>query len=163
MDRIVAPDPAPGLRRARDNDAEGIGRLVAAAYGHYAPLIGRTPIPMMTDYAVAIREHEVWVLDLDGEIVGVIELALRDDHLWIENVAIAPARQGVGLGRRPLAHAETQARRYERPEVRLLTNERYVRNLAMYARSRYRETRREPYQGTDLVYFAKPVDAPGGS
>ena len=163
MDRTKASGPAPGLRRAHDDDADAIGRLVAAAYGHYAPLIGRTPIPMLTDYAVAVREHEVWVLDADGEIVGVIELALRDDHLWIENVAIAPELQGQGLGRRLLEHAETEARRYERPELRLLTNERYARNLALYARNGYRETHREPYQGTDLVYFAKPVDALTGT
>jgi hypothetical protein len=42
----------------------------------------------------------------------------------------------------------------------LLTNERYVDNIAMYTRYGYRETDRVPFQGTDLVYFRKRVDDP---
>ncbi len=162
MDLTGAVDRAPRLRRAGDNDAERVRELVAAAYEHYAPLIGRTPIPMLTDFAVAVRGREVWVLDDGGGIVGVIELLPRDDHLWIENVAVAPDRQGRGLGRRLLAHAEDEARRRALPEVRLLTNERYAANIAMYTRYGYRETHREPYRGTDLVHFVKPLDSAAG-
>jgi N-acetylglutamate synthase-like GNAT family acetyltransferase len=145
------------LRRATDDDAPAIRDLVRAAYQHYAPLLGRTPIPMLADYVVAVREHDVWVLDLGGRIVGVIELAARPDHLWIENVAIAPDWQRRGLGRRLLVHAEHEARRRDLREIGLLTNERYVDNIAMYTRYGYRETHREPYKGTDLVHFRKPV------
>lgn len=147
----------PGLRRAGDEDADAIAMLVRAAYEHYAPLIGRTPLPMLTDYAVAVREHAVWLIDEAEGIVGVLELDLRDDHLWIENVAVAPAEQGRGLGRQLLIHAEDEARRHGRREVGLLTNERYAANLAMYTRYGYRETHREPHLGTDLVYFRKTL------
>lgn len=159
MDKRSDSEPIAKLRRAGDPDAGAITRLVEAAYQHYRPLIGRTPIPMQTDYAVAVREHEIWVLEAPGEVIGVLELAPRDDHLWIENVAVAPDRQGLGLGRRLLAHAEAEARRRSLPELRLLTNELYARNLAMYAQYGYRETHREPYLGTDLVYFSKPLNA----
>ena len=147
--------PPPDLRRAVPADADAIRDLVAAAYEHYIPLLGRTPIPMLADYGVAVREHDVWVLDDDGPIVGVIELLARPDHLWIENVAIAPDRQGEGLGRRLLAHAEAEAARLGLVELRLLTNERYSRNIAMYEHYGYRETHREPHLGTDLVHFRK--------
>lgn len=157
MNGHAGPRLEPQLRRAGDRDAAAIGRLVSAAYSEYQPLIGRTPIPMLTDFAVAVREHDVWVLDAADEVVGVLELAVRDDHLWIENVAVAPDRQGLGFGRRLMSHAEKEARRRRLPELRLLTNELYARNLAMYARYGYRETHREPYLGTDLVYFAKAV------
>ena len=145
------------LRRAGDADAQGIRDLVAAAYGKYGPLIGRTPVPMLVDYTVAVREHDIWVLDAGAEIAGVIELVPRDDHLWIENVAVAPSRQGRGLGRSLLAHAEAEARRLGLPQLGLLTNERYEANIAMYTRHGFRETHREPYQGTDLVHFRKPL------
>lgn len=56
-------DSRPRLRRADDNDVEAIRDLVNAAYEGYTPLIGRTPIPMLTDYAVAVRRHTVYVLD----------------------------------------------------------------------------------------------------
>lgn len=153
---ITAVQTAP--RRATPADAPAITRLVAAAYRPYESLIGRTPLPMLTDQAEAIRAHEVWVLDGDIGLTGVIELVPRDDHLWVENVAIAPAAQGHGLGRLLLAHAEDEARQRGLPEMGLLTNERYVENITMYRRYGYRETHREPFKGTDLVYFRKHLE-----
>lgn len=150
------------LRRARPDDADAIRDLVAAAYEKYIALIGRTPMPMLVDYAQAIRDHEVWVLDVDGALVGVIELVPNNKRLWVENIAVAPGRQGRGLGRRLLSHAEDEARRLRHSEIGLLTNERYVENIAMYVRYGYSETHREPHLGTDLVYFMKPVPRIGG-
>lgn len=162
-DRPVEPasasDALPRLRRADDGDAGAIHDLVAAAYEHYVPLIGRKPMTMLTDYAVAVREHDVWVLETDRTIVGVLELVPRDDHLWLENVAISPNWQRRGLGRWLLEHAESEARRARLPEVRLLTNERWVDDIAWYTRVGYRETHRQPYLGTDQVYFTKPLGA----
>jgi len=151
-------ETTPELRRADDRDVEGIHAVVAAAYVGYTSLIGRTPIPMLTDYATAVRAHEVWVLDADGVIVGVLELEPRPDHLWLENVAVEPAWQGRGLGRRLLDHAEDVARQRGFAEIGLLTNERYADDIALYLRRGYRETHREPHLGTDLVYFRKTVD-----
>ncbi len=145
------------LRLADDGDVPAIVAVVHAAYQHYAPLIGRTPLPMLTDYAVAVRKHAVWVIEEASGIVGVLELDLRDDHLWIENVAVAPGAQGRGLGRQLLIHAEDEARRLGRQEVGLLTNERYTANIAMYTRYGYRETHRQPHLGTDLVFFRKTL------
>ena len=155
-------DLTPALRRAIDADAEAITELVAAAYRHYEPLIGRTPLPMLVHYADAVREHEVWVLELDGRLVGVIELQPRAADLWVDNVAVAPRWQGRGFGRLLLRHAEVEAARLGLREIGLLTNERYVDNVAMYTRYGYRETHRVPHQGTDLVFFRKQLRASGG-
>jgi GNAT superfamily N-acetyltransferase len=150
-------DPAtePQLRRATDGDVQAITELVVAAYRDYEPLIGRTPLPMLIHYEEAVRDHEVWVLELDGALVGVIELDVHPDHLWVENVAVAPRWQGRGLGRRLLLHAEAEARRRGLDRLDLLTNERYLDNIAMYTRYGYVETHRVPHQGTDLVFFSK--------
>ena len=155
----TAGDASPVLRRAAPSDAEAIAQLVDRAYRHYIPLLGRTPTPMLSDFASAIGEHDVWVLDDGGRLAAVIELIVRPDHLWVHNVAVDPDRQGRGLGRRLLAFAEAEARRLGLPAVQLLTNERYVANIAMYERYGYRETHREPYRGTELIHFRKPVAA----
>ncbi len=152
-------DPAPHLRRAAAADADAIRDLVAAAYGGYATLIGRTPMPMLADYAIAVREHDVWVLDAGGQVVGVLELIRKPGQLWIENVAVAPAWQGRGLGRLLLGHADDEARRSGVERLGLLTNERYLDNIAMYERYGYRETHRQPHLGTDLVFFEKQLAA----
>lgn len=146
------------LRRARTADAPAIGALVTAAYRGYVALIGRLPMPMAADHSAAIRDHEVWVLDDGGALVGVLELVREPDHLWVENVAVAPDRQGHGLGRRLLDHAEALAVEAGYGEVRLETNERFAANLAMYAARGYRETGRVPYLGTDKVQLARRVD-----
>jgi len=158
----VSPDVAPPagfqLRRASPADAEAIARLVDAAYRDYIPLLGRTPMPMLTDFATAIGSHPVWVLENDGGIAAVLELEDRGDHLWIDNVAVDPSRHGRGLGRWLLGLADREARRLRLTELGLLTNERYTANIAMYERYGYRETHREPHLGTDLVYFRKRLE-----
>ncbi|MDQ3128327.1 MAG: GNAT family N-acetyltransferase [Chloroflexota bacterium] len=153
-DRPVTPELL--IRRAFATDADAVRQLVHAAYVHYEPLLGRTPMPMLTDYDAAVRDHEVWVLETPGGVLAaVLELIVRPGHLWIDNVAVEPAWQGRGLGRRLLAFADDEARRRDLPELGLLTNERYTTNIAMYERYGYRETRREPHLGTDLVHFRK--------
>lgn len=147
----------PALRRAGPDDAAAIETLVAAAYRPYTPLLGRTPMPMLTDYAIGVRERDVWILATGAAIVGVLDLVAHADHLWIDNLAIDPVWQGRGLGRRLLLHAEAEARARDLPEVRLLTNEHYHRNLAIYAAFGYRETHRAPHLGSDLVHFRKVI------
>jgi GNAT superfamily N-acetyltransferase len=157
---MADPDAQPILRRASDDDIRAITVLVADAYRHYEPLIGRTPLPMLTHYEDAVRDREVWVLEADGVLLGILELDPRPDHLWIENVAVAPRWQGHGFGRLLLQHAEAEARRLGLNELGLLTNERYLDNIAMYGRYGFRETDRVAYRGTDLVYFRKRLDEP---
>lgn len=151
--------PRRGPRRATPNDAAAIASLVDEAYGRYVERIGRLPLPMRADHAAAIREHLVWVVDeghdAGGGLVGVLELVLRPDHLYIENVAVAPRAQGQGIGRALLDHAEAEARRLGRDAVHLSTNERFVENLAIYARRGYIETGRTPLEGTDVVHLRK--------
>jgi ribosomal protein S18 acetylase RimI-like enzyme len=155
LDVLLMP---PTQRRATATDADAIRDLVTAAYEGYIPLLGRTPIPMLADYHEAVRVHDVWVLDDDGHgIVGVIELIAHPDHLYIENVAIAPSHQGAGLGRQLMHLAETEARARGLTELGLLTNERYTSNIAMYERYGYVETHRTEHLGSDLVHFRKTL------
>jgi len=147
------------LRLARPTDVRALTALIRAAYSGYTTLLGRTPLPMLTDFASAIVDHDVWVVETGGTIVAAIELVPFADHLWLDNVAVHPGWQGRGIGRRLLGFAESEARRRGLAEVRLLTNERYVANIAMYERHGYRETHREPHRGTDLVHFRKELDS----
>jgi len=147
--------PAPVLRRAAAVDVPAIRTIVDAAYGHYVERIGRPPKPMTADHAAAVRDHEVWVLDDGGETIAVLELIDSDDHLFIENLAVHPQYQGMGLGRRLLDHAESVARARGRPEVRLETNERFVENLAIYRARGFEEVGRRPVGGTAVVELRK--------
>ena len=153
----MSQDPDVTLRRAIPEDAPAIRDLVRAAYAKWVPVVGREPLPMKADYERAVREHRVDILDCDGRMVGLIETMLRDDHLWIENVAVAPDNQGRGLGRRLLAHAEREAASAGRRELRLLTNAAFAANVTLYTALGYRIDRRETFMGGITVYMSKRI------
>ena len=122
------------LRPAIAADAAAVTDLVDAAYGHYVQRIGMQPGPMREDYAEVIGAADVVVADEDGALVGVLVLRITDEGFLIDNVAVHPSRQGSGLGRALLEHAEAAARRAGFDSVYLYTHERMSENLALYTR-----------------------------
>jgi GNAT superfamily N-acetyltransferase len=148
----------PGLRRATDADVASITALVCEAYAKWVPLIGREPKPMRADYAVAVRDHIVWILEDQGVVSAVLELIPHADHLLIENVAVAPTLQGQGVGKRLMGFAERMARDLNLLEVRLYTNERFASNIALYERFGFTETHREPLGNSAVVFMHKMLE-----
>lgn len=143
------------FRPAEPTDAAEIRDIVRAAYGKWVPVIGREPLPMRADYEKAVAEHPFELAIADGRIVGVIETMLADDHLWIENVCVAPQAQGRGIGRLLLERAERKALEAGRPELRLLTNGAFEANVLLYKRHGYTIDREEPFMGGMTVYMGK--------
>ena len=148
------------IRRADAADAVAITALVADAYGKYIARIGRLPKPMTADQHAAVRDHEVWVAvdAADDTLAGVLELIVSPDSFFIENVAVAPTHQGVGLGRQLLDLAESEARRRGYDAIGLETNEQFVENLAIYARRGYLETGRRLVGDTAVIQLTKRLD-----
>ena len=144
-----------GFRRGTFDDAGAIAALTRAAFSPWVPVMGREPMPMTVDYLVAVQAHQIDLLYQDGTMVALIEMVPEADHLWIENVAVAPGHQGKGLGRLLIAHAEAVARALGTPALRLLTNAALVTNLRFYESRGFAEYRREPFRGGTVVYFRK--------
>ena len=147
------------LRPASAEDAGAIRSLTREAYSKWVPIIGREPVPMTADYAEAVRKHRIDLLYLDDTLAALIEMITEADHLLIENVAVAPAFQGRGLGRKLMAHADQVAASLGHPEVRLYTNRQFVGNVRLYQRLGYRIDREEAFRGGLTVYMSKPVRA----
>jgi phosphinothricin acetyltransferase len=133
--------------------------LVQRAYGHYIERVGGRPAPMDDDYDARVRDGEAYVADDRGEIAGLIVLVPHDDHLTIENVAVEPQRQGLGVGRALLSFAEREARRRRLPELRLYTHVTMTENQALYRSLGYRETERRTDHGFERVFFTKTLSA----
>lgn len=148
------------IRAARDTDLAAIEDLVRRAYEPYVERIGRRPAPMDDDYAEAIAQGHVFVAEesVDAGVLGLLVLIPADDHLLVENVALDPLRQGEGLGRALLSHAETAARREALPALRLYTNVAMHENIALYSSLGWQETERRVVNGFERVFFFKPLD-----
>jgi ribosomal protein S18 acetylase RimI-like enzyme len=148
------------IRSAFAGDLDAVVALTEAAYAHYAALLGAPPIPVTEDYVPRIERGEVWLLEQDEQPAGLLVLERHPDHSMIFSVAVSPAFQGKGHGVGLLNHAEGQTRLWSLSEVRLYTNAKMERNIALYKAYGFRETGRRPnpYRpGWTVVDMAKAV------
>jgi ribosomal protein S18 acetylase RimI-like enzyme len=150
------------IRPATRSDLVAIEGIVERAYGGYVERIGMRPGPMDADYADKLRKGLVSVVEAagsgggrEGPISALLVLVEMPDHMLVENVAVDPARQGEGIGRALLAHAEKCARAAGLEEMRLYTHSKMTENRAFYRRLGYRETGRRDEAGFDRVFLVK--------
>jgi len=149
------------LRRAVPADVEALNALARAAYAVYLPVIGREPMPMAVDWRTLLGEQEIWLIygPEEGRALASLALQVKPDHLVIWSVAVEPTHQHRGIGRRLLAFAEARARELGLPEIRLFTNIRMTRNIALYESLGYVETEREPLPDRVILHMSKRLAA----
>jgi ribosomal protein S18 acetylase RimI-like enzyme len=145
----------PRIRTATAVDVSAIEQIVDRAYRHYVPRIGKPPAPMFDDYIARVAEGVVWVIEESSTIAGIIVLVPQPDHLLLDNIAVAPARQGAGLGRLLLSFAETEAVRRGYREIRLYTHRTMTENQRLYAAIGYEETGQGTESGYERVFMRK--------
>jgi ribosomal protein S18 acetylase RimI-like enzyme len=147
----------PRIRAATAADVSAITEIVDEAYRHYIARMGKPPGPMLHDYAARVLEGAVWVIEEGPAVVGIIVLLPTTDYLLLDNVAVSPAHQGLGLGRRLLAFAEAEALRRGYSEMRLYTHQTMVENQRLYASIGYVETGRGTEAGYNRVFMRKQL------
>ena len=114
----------------------------------------------------AIRTSRVILARAGAEIVGTLSLgprkpwAIAPEHftpatrvLYLRDMAVAPAAQGYGVGRRLLAEAERVARAWPADAIRLDAYAGAVGAGEFYAKYGFKEVARVVYRGTPLIYF----------
>jgi ribosomal protein S18 acetylase RimI-like enzyme len=149
----MQPHPRPATR----DDLGPVEQIVRTAYSPYVPRIGRAPQPMLDDYRALIEAGRVYVLECDGAVQAILVLIPEKDSMLLDNVAVAPAAQGLGLGRRMLEFAERTAIDRGCRCMRLYTNEAMTENIALYSRIGYCETHRAEENGLRRVHMAKQL------
>ncbi|KAK1995235.1 acetyltransferase [Colletotrichum falcatum] len=149
------------LVRASPRHVPAIHAMVRAAYSKYIDRIGKEPAPMKADYSQLIHSQLVYVLSSDatGEAVGAV--LLRHDPaaraLHVNNLVVAPAAQGRGLGRALMACAEDVARACRCASLQLYTNVNMFENLILYPKMGFLETGRRTEDGYERVYFRRDI------
>jgi len=144
--------------QATPADLAAVVALTEAAYRPYTEAFGYPPLPVTADYTAPIAAGTVWLRRTPTALAGLLVIALHPDHAMIESVAVAPDYQGQGHGVALLRLAEDLTREARLTELRLYTNARMERNIALYTAFGYRETSRRPnpYRpGWTIVDMAK--------
>jgi N-acetylglutamate synthase-like GNAT family acetyltransferase len=113
------------------SDLQAVEDIVRTAYSRYVARIGREPGPMRDDYRLLIAERRVSVIEHEGCVQGILVLIPQTDAMLLDNVAVAPAAQGLGLGRKLLEFAEQAAVASGFRSIRLYTNEAMTENIAL--------------------------------
>lgn len=151
----------PAIRPATAADLAAVVALIDAAYRHYVPTLGgRRPRPMDDDQAARLAAGELFVLEDEGRLLGVVTMMARADAVHIFNLAVHPEAQGRGLLRLLLGFAEDAARRRNLPRLTLFTNVAMTKNRAIYAHLGFRELHEETAPGGYRIVFMERPLAP---
>ena len=144
--------PAPRtVRVARPEDVPALVDLIESAYRgersrqgwtHEADLLaGQRTDPDMVASAVTAPDGVVLVAEQDGDLLACCQLERRDDHVYFGMFAVAPGRQGGGLGRELLAEAERYAtQQWHAGEMRMTVIVQRDDLIAWYERRGYVRT-----------------------
>jgi ribosomal protein S18 acetylase RimI-like enzyme len=130
------------IRKARQDDVARIAAIAHAAYIKYVPRIGREPPPMLADFAAETAAGHVAVIEITRAVEGYLISWPKMEAYFIDNIAVNPTHQGLGLGRQLMEYAVREARRHNLSAIELYTNATMTENLAMYAGMGFVETHR---------------------
>lgn len=145
------------IRKAGQPDLIAVAACVDAAFQPYVTVVGKPPAPMVADYALLIGRGSVHLLEEEGALLGVIVLEPCADHLFVETLAVPPEHQRKGAGSRLMRFAETEARRFGLPEIRLYTHEAMTGSIAFYRALGFTESERRTEDGYARIYLTSPV------
>jgi len=141
------------IRPAGPADVPAVKAVTDAAYEHYIERIGLVPQPMRRDHAANVAAGQVYVTG--DPVVGLVVVEEREDHLYLDNIAVRPDAQGQGVGGRLLRFVEAHARARGLPEVRLYTNAKMWENQEIYPKFGYEVVERRVDGPYDRVHYRK--------
>lgn len=147
------------IRPAIPADYPAVVACIEAAFSKWVPIMsGMKPLALTADYHAHIESGATYVMEgnTKGELAGLLILWREDDALYLDTIAVNPAYQKHGLGRRLLAFTEQKAREMGLEKITLVTNEKMVANQEYYTKNGFVETHRHAlHEGRVGVWMRK--------
>lgn len=141
------------IRSATAADVPAVKAVTDAAYTHYIERIGVVPVPMEADHAANVAAGKVFVTG--APVIGLVVIEAREDHLFLDSIAVHPDAHGKGVGRRLLHFVDARARALGLPEVRLYTNAMMWENQKIYPKYGYELIERREDGPYDRIHYRK--------
>ena len=89
------------LRKASQDDKEFAYQVKRAAMKEYVELVrGWNEDQQRQLHARRFQEQDFRVINLDGEDVGIMSVAVESDCVFVNQIYILPEHQGQGVGRK---------------------------------------------------------------
>jgi ribosomal protein S18 acetylase RimI-like enzyme len=149
------------------SEGEEVARVIRAAFTPYFRALGREwpadgsaqSAEWWKEFVPEVERGDVYVA-LDGErIVGAVRTQPQEKDLYIDQIAVDPARQGTGVGSWLLQRIDEMARALGLGGLSLETAEMAVANIRLYQRHGFEiVSRGPPDHGLDAhtrVYMVK--------
>ena len=158
----MASVPGIELRDIRPDDAGETLTLQRAAFVQEALIYDSVQMPPLTQSLDELRaelEDNLGCVAVDhGRVIGSVRARADGTLLLIGRLAIAPDRQGEGVGSMLLEAVERRGRESGCLEAELFTGSLSEANLRLYERTGYREsTRVQGDDGIEQVFLRKAL------
>ena len=140
------PDPTTlTFRNALPSERDQADHVLRAAFTPYMHRLGREiPADYYEWLPASIERGDVFVADEAGRVVGVAATERRDTGLYLDRLAVDPAKQGSGLGSFLLVRLEEVARARGDRTMSLTTAEMMEHLLRLYGRHGFEIVHRGP-------------------
>jgi len=150
------------FRQALPSEGADADRILRAAFTPYIRRLGREiPADYYKWVPASIDRGDLYVADEAGRIVGVAATERREHGLFLDRLAVDPAKQGTGLGSWLLDRLAELARARGDRSLSLDTAEMMDHLIRLYRRNGFEIVRRgPPDHGKDphiRVHMVKPL------
>lgn len=150
------------FRTALPTDCADADRVLRAAFTPYLARLGREiPVDYYKWLPASIERGDVFVADEGGQVVGVAATERREAELFLDRLAVDPAKQGSGLGRWLLQRLDEVARSRGDRTMSLVTAEMMDHLISLYGSHGFAIVHRGlPDHGKDAhmrVHMVKPL------
>jgi len=121
------------FRTALPSECADADRVLRAAFTPYLARLGRgIPADYYKWLPASIERGDVFIADVNGQVVGVAATERREEELFLDRLAVDPSKQGTGLGRWLLQRLDEVARERGDRTVSLVTAEMMDHLIRLY-------------------------------
>ena len=152
------------IRIADRGDAGAIAAVLHEAFREFEPLYTAEGFAETTPTSEQIQERmsegPVWVVLVDGEIIGTVSVVVKRESLYVRGMAVLPRTRGARVGKALMEQVEQYAVRKGCKRLFLSTTPFLDQAIRLYEGFGFRRTPEGPHNlfGTPLFTMEKRLE-----